>query len=48
MLDETLWKSPRDKAQPTVGSGKPTRLANDELREQVGRPCIVGRRRGRT
>ena len=44
MLDETLWKSPRGKAQPTVGSGKPTRPANDELRGQVGRPCIVCRR----
>jgi hypothetical protein len=43
MLDETLLKSPRDKAQATVRSGKPTRPENDELREQVRARLAEGR-----
>ena len=43
MLDETLLKSPRDKTQATVRSGKPTGPSNDELREQVRARLAEGR-----
>lgn len=43
MLDETLLRSPRDKTQGTVRTGKPTGLPDDELREQVRARLAEGR-----
>ena len=43
MLDETLLESPRDKAQATVRSGKPTGPSDDELRGQVRARLAEGR-----
>ena len=43
MLNESVLESPRDKAQATVRSGKPTGPSDDELRGQVRARLAEGR-----
>jgi hypothetical protein len=43
MLDESVLESPRDKTWATLGSGRPTRSSDDELRGQVRARLAEGR-----